>query len=158
MRNFPNFSYILSSHPKANGALRLLYDKIELTGEICWKVDDELRRLLEVFSLWEKQGFLKGQHAIGNSWISIRLTDPVSIMSVFSAVRGDRTTLELRRTGLNIVKQEGKWVHGESIAESQEISLVVYIDALFQIFESEGKGWKSKTIGSSSFSHDPAIC
>lgn len=98
---------IPSSHSKANGALRLLHGKIELIGEICWKVDDELRRLLEVFSLWEKQGFLKGQHAIGNSWISIRLTDPVFIMSVFSAVRGDWATLELRRTVLDIVKQEG---------------------------------------------------
>ncbi|MBW8003504.1 MAG: hypothetical protein FVQ80_16070 [Planctomycetes bacterium] len=148
---------ILFSHPKAKDALELIFRKIELTKDVHWEMDSELRRFLEVLNLWEKQNLLSGQHAIGNRWISIFLDNPVFIMAVFSAVQGDSATAEFKQNVWNIIKQERKGVHGEHIAKNIGVPLS-YVDALFAIFESEGKGWKSKEIGSSYFSPDPALC
>jgi len=148
---------IPSSHSKAIDALKLIFSKIELTGDVHWEMDDELRQFLEVLNLWEKQNFLSGQHAIGNRWISIYIDNPVFIMAVFSAAYGDSATAELRQNVWNIIKQKKKGVHGESIAKDKGIPLP-YVDALFAIFESEGKGWKSKEVGSSYFSPDPDLC
>lgn len=78
-------------------------------------------------------------------------------MAVFSAAQGDSATAELRQNVWNFVKQERKGVHGEDIAKNIDVPLP-YVNALFTIFESEGKGWKSKTLGSSFFSPDPDLC
>ena len=78
-------------------------------------------------------------------------------MAVYSAAYGDYETAELRQKVWNIIKQKKKGVHGEPIAKDEGIPLP-YVDALFTIFESEGKGWKSKEVGSSYFSPDPDLC
>ena len=137
--------------------LELIFSKIELTGDVYWEMDDELRQFLEVLNLWEKKHLLSGQHAIGNRWISIFLDNPIFIMAVFSASQGDFATAELRQNVWNVIKQERKGVHGEPIAKDMGIPLP-YVDSLFTIFESEGKGWKSKEKGSSYFSPDPDLC
>jgi hypothetical protein len=148
---------ILSSHSNAVGALKGLYSRIELTGETSLTVDEEPGAYLEVFSLWEKSGFMKGQHAMGNRWISIDVVDPIFIMAIFGAVRGDQEAHELRRSVWTMIRQAGKGVQGERIAEALKIPLA-YINALFMIFEAEGKGCKLKTLGSSCFSPDLALC
>lgn len=148
---------IPSSHLKAIDALKLIFSRIELTGDVYWEMDDELRQFLEVLNLWEKQNFLSGQHEIGNSWLSIYINNPVFIMAVYSAAYGESATAELRQNVWDIIKQKKKGVHGESIAKDNGIPLP-YVDALFTIFESEGKGWKSKEVGSSYFSPDPDLC
>ena len=148
---------ILTSHPKAKEVLELIFRKIESSSEIEWEVNDELGKFLEVLSLWEKIGYLTAQNAIGNRWISIRLTHPVFIMAVFSAVKGDQAALRLRRFVWQTIRHEGKGVHGEPIAENQKVPLV-YIASLFQIFEAEGKGSKSKIIGKTYFSPAPELC
>ena len=94
---------------------------------------------------------------MGNRWISVSLVDPIFIMAIFAAVRGDREASELRKAVWASIKQAGKGVHGEPIAETCKVPLV-YIDALFMLFEAEGKGRKSKTLGSSYFAPDPALC
>jgi hypothetical protein len=148
---------IPTSHPKAMEALQVLYRRIESTGAIQCAVDDELREYLEVLSLWAKRGYLEVQHAIGNRWISIRLSDPVFVMAIFGAAKGDRATLNLRKSVWETIRQTGKGVHGEDIAAALDLPLV-YVNSLFEIFEMEGKGWKSKTQGSSYFSPDRNLC
>jgi len=145
------------SHPKAIEALKLIFEKIELTGDIHWEMDNDLKQFLEVLSLWEKQNLISGQHEIGHRWLSIYIDNPIFILAVFSAKYGDTATAELRQYVWNFIKQKKKGVHGESIAKDKDVPLP-YVDALFSIFESEGKGWKSKEIGSSYFSPDPDLC
>jgi len=147
---------ILFSHPQAKEALEAIYEKIELTDEIDWPVDDELRKYVEVLSLWEKQNFLTVQHAIGNRWISIRLLDPIFVLAVFGAVNDDVAVLRIKQHVWQIIKAEGNGVVGDPISETLNVSLV-YINSIFQIFESEGKGWKSKTIGESYFQPIPEL-
>ena len=148
---------IPSSHPKAIEALKLIFKKIKLTGDIYWEMDSDLKQFLEVLSLWEKQNLISGKHEIGHRWLSIYIDNPIFILAVFSAAYGDRATTELRQYVWNFIKQKKKGVHGESIAKDKHIPLP-YVDALFSIFESEGKGWKSKESGSSYFSPDPDLC
>ena len=83
---------ILASHARAAEVLAIFYDRIEKAGRTRWPVDEELREFIEVLSLWEKQGRIEVQHAIGNRWISIRLADTLFIMAVFNAVKGDGAT------------------------------------------------------------------
>jgi len=147
---------ILTCHPNAMDALKVLYSRIESTGETSWPVHDDLRAHLEVLSLWEKSGFIEGHHVVGNRWASIRVVDPIFILAIFASVRGNREAYELRKSVWATIRQAGKGVHGEPIAEAHKVPRV-YIDALFMIFEAEGKGYKSKTLGSSYFSPDRAF-
>lgn len=144
------------SHPKAKDALQLIYKKIEITKDVQWEVDDELRKFLEVLSLWEKQNFLSGQHALRHRWISVFISNPVFIMAVHSSVHGDQVTAELRHNVWSMIKEAKQGVHGEKVAELLNVPLP-YVDALFIIFETEGKGWKSEEIGISYFSPDPDL-
>jgi hypothetical protein len=148
---------IMACHPRAPELLAVFYKRIEETGERRWPVDDELREFLEVLSLWEKQSHVQVQHAIGNRWISVRLSEPLFIMAVYNAVKGDIATAKLRHAVWEAIKSDGKGVQGQPIAETLGVPLL-YVDALFHVLEAEGKGWKSKTIGSSYFSPDPALC
>ena len=145
------------SHEKATDALKLIFSQIELIGEIEWPVDDELRKYIEVLNLWEKQNYISGQHPIGHRWKSIRIDNPIFVMAVFSAAYGDQTTSQLRQDVWSMIRQTKKGINGESIAEDQGIPLP-YVNALFAIFESEGKGWKSNEVHSSYFSPDPDLC
>ena len=148
---------ILSSHPQAKEALAVIYKKIELTNEIDWEVDDELGKYVEVLGLWEKQNFMIAQHAIGNRWLSIRLLDPIFTLAVFGAANGDHVLLQLKQKVWQIAKSKGNGIHGDPISETLNIPLV-YIDSLFQIFEAEGKGWKSNTLGECYFQPSPELC
>ena len=148
---------ILASHAKAAEVLAIFYDRIEKTGQTWWPVDEELREFLDVLSLWDKQHRIEVQHATGNRWIRIGLADPLFVMAVFNAAKGDGATAELRRAVWEAIRREGKGVHGQPIAEALDVPLV-YIDALFHVLDGEGKGWKSKSQGISYFSPDPALC
>ena len=81
------------------------------------------------------------------------MSDPVFVMAIFGATKGDRATLSLRRSVWETIRQTGKGARGEDIAAALDIPLV-YVNSLFEIFEMEGKGWKSKTQGISYFSPD----
>jgi len=145
---------ILFSHPQAKLALLTIYDKIEITKTDSWEVDDSLREHMEVLSLWEKQQYISVQHAIGHRWKSICLTNPIFVMAIYSAKHGDLETLKLKKEVWGFIKSKGGGTHAEPISEALNITLV-YLDYLFQIFESEGQGWKSKTQGETYFQPYP---
>jgi len=76
---------------------------------------------------------------------------------MYAAVKGDQATQKMRQAVWEYIRNKGKGVHGEPIANDLNVALV-FIDCLFQIFEEEGKGWKSKTIGETYFSPAPELC
>ena len=148
---------IIACHPRAPELLAVFYKRIEETGESSWLVDVEMTEFLEVLNLWEKQGQVQVQHAIGNRFIRVSFCEPLFIMAIYNAVKGDAATAKLRHSVWRVIKCERKGVQGQPIADALGVSLL-YVDALFQILEEEGKGWKSKTRGSSYFLPDPALC
>ena len=145
------------SHLKAPEALKFIFKMIEETNYNDWETNDNFKPFYEVFNLWEKKGYLEGQHPIGYRWRSVRLTNPYFTIAVYAAVKGDKSVLELRQAVWQYVQNEGKGVRGEPIADKLNVNLV-FIDCLFQIFEEEGKGWKSKTVGETFFSPVPELC
>lgn len=147
---------ILFSHPQAKNALSTIYGKIESTQTDSWQVDDPLREHIEVLSLWEKKQYIWVQHAIGHRWKSIKLADSIFVMAVYGAENGDSEILKLKQMVWDFIQSKGRGIHAESVSEIVDVPLV-YLDHLFQIFEAEGKGWKSKTKGETYFQPYPEL-
>lgn len=146
------------SHPKAIELLRIFSKKIEenKVKYVYFDIDDELKPFIDLLNLWEKQNLIEGRHALGRRWIGLSILSPILIITVCDTVHGEATTKQLIDSTLDIIKEKRGGTNGRDIANKLKVSLV-YIDALFSIFESEGKGVKSESISRSYFSPFPTI-
>ena len=127
---------------------RLIYRKLKVETLTKLDFDDEFyKKYSRALATLESHGFIKGVHALGKKYAAgIRLVDPSYIMYL-CALEEDSEKMESLMKVVDGCKV-GQWLDGNRI--QIELPLPV-IQAVFDIYESQGFGLCSREIGSCNY-------
>ena len=128
-----------------------IYDLIKKTEQENITFDDEfVEKFGRSLAILEKNGFIKGNHAIGKCWAgSIYLSDPSYVLYLCKLSESEKKMNSLFR--LLEGSKPGDSFDGVDIQKTIDLPIPV-IKAFFRVYQSMGYGFCSKTIGTCHFS------
>jgi hypothetical protein len=142
---------ILHSHKLAGELLRRLSIMVRDFGGTSFEIGDELNPYIEILLLWKREGLIEGRDAIGRGLIGVRVSNPYLLSAIYEHAYGKKALIKLINLTWEQIKMNRGSAHGEEISNKLSIPLE-HVNAVFDVFELEGKGFRSKTIGESYFS------
>lgn len=140
-------------HPKMPQLSQLLYDRLIDEWPDSARLDlkpEEYREFRHPLAELDAKGIIAGTHTLtGDRFVGgLRITDPAYLLYL-QALFGELEPMEdltRRIEGLD----QGVRLNGRELQEEFPIPLL-FIDALFEIYEAKGYGFTSKTIGRSQY-------
>ena len=139
-------------HPDIREVSGVIYEAVKRTGRAPVKFDDAFYgRYARSLAILESQGFIRGQHTIGEKHLDgFWLDDPHYVVAYLCALFEDPAKMD-RLFQLIDETTPPRWLKGEDIALQLDLPLPV-VRAVFQLYESRGLGLLSKELGTANYS------